>query len=32
LNDFVEKSRIRRERFRDWGKFGFTGSAAAGIG
>ena|ERR1700733_2978939 len=32
FNDFVEKSRIRRERFRNRSEFGFTGTAAACIG
>src|SRR5277367_4797876 len=32
LNDFVEKHRISRERFRDRGEFRFTGAAAACVG
>jgi hypothetical protein len=32
LNNFVEKSRIRRERFRYRGEFGFTGAATACVG
>lgn len=32
FNDFVEKSRICRERFRYRGEVGFTGAAAACVG
>jgi hypothetical protein len=32
FNDFVEKSRVRRERFRDRGEVGFTGAAATCVG
>ena len=32
FNDFVEKSGIRRERFRNRSEFGFTGAAAACVG
>jgi hypothetical protein len=32
LDDFVEKHRIGRERFRDRGEFRLTGATAAGVG